>query len=118
MPDYSASVYDTPYTRMVLLTITAQVSGGDLGYLLHKKPGPIALVSICPSGRLTCFITRKLARDRAQVALLLDVDPVGLVRGRAHGGGEGFARSICQRPALCCFVIAERRDPRVCSALR
>ena len=43
--------------------------------------------SICPSGRLTCF-TRN-SRGRAQVALLVDVDPVGLVRGRAHGGGEG-----------------------------
>ena len=71
----------------MLLTITAQVSGGDLGYLLHKNPARLHSFDL-PFGKAHVFYP-ELARDRAQVALLLDVDPVGLVRGRAHGGGEG-----------------------------
>jgi hypothetical protein len=80
-------VYDTPYARIVLLAITAQVSSGDLGYLLHKNPARLHSFDL-PFGEAHVFYP-ELARGRAQVALLVDVDPVGLVRGRAHGGGEG-----------------------------
>jgi len=69
----------------VLLTVSAAISGGDLGYLLHKNPARVHTFEL-PFGQAHVFYPR-LGEDPAEVALLLDVDPVGLVRGRS--GGEG-----------------------------
>ena len=46
--------------------------------------------------------------ERCTAALLLDVDPVGLVRGAAASGGA--ERPVRQRPALRRLVVPERRD--------
>ena len=46
--------------------------------------------SSCRSARRTSSIRRRRA-ERCTAALLLDVDPVGLVRGRKGPAGEGFA---------------------------
>ena len=48
--------------------------------------------------------------ERCTAALLLDVDPVGLVRGRAAGGRERPLDAVRQRPALRRLVVPERRD--------
>src|SRR5579862_1551768 len=76
-----------PYTRRVLLTIAAPVSGSDLGYLLHKNPARSHSFELA-FGKAYVFYPQ-LSEHRAQVALLLDVDPVGLVRGRRDSSGEG-----------------------------
>lgn len=72
---------------MVLLTIGAPISGTDLGYLLHKNPSRVHSFDL-PFGRAHVFYP-ELADASAQATLLLDIDPVGLVRGRAHGQSEG-----------------------------
>jgi len=77
----------TQYTRRVLLTITAPVSGSDLGYLLHKNPARSHSFDLA-FGKAYVFYPH-LSENRAQVALLLDIDPVGLVRGRRDSSGEG-----------------------------
>jgi 3' terminal RNA ribose 2'-O-methyltransferase Hen1 len=71
----------------VLLTITAPISGEDLGYLLHKNPARAHGFELT-FGRAHVFYPQ-LSETRSQVALLLDVDPVGLVRGRRDSSGEG-----------------------------
>jgi 3' terminal RNA ribose 2'-O-methyltransferase Hen1 len=70
----------------VLLTITAAVSGSDLGYLLHKNPSHAQSFEL-PFGKAHVFYPRQ-SEQEAQAALLLDIDPVGLVRGKGQGEGK------------------------------
>lgn len=71
----------------MLLTITAPVSGEDLGYLLHKNPSRPHAFTLA-FGKAHVFYPQ-LSNNRSQVALLLDVDPIDLVRGRRDSPGEG-----------------------------
>ncbi|MFD1468670.1 3' terminal RNA ribose 2'-O-methyltransferase Hen1 [Hymenobacter caeli] len=73
----------------MLLTIsTTYQPATDLGYLLHKNPGRLQTVEVA-GGQAHVFYPEATA-ERCTAALLLDLDPVGLVRGRGPGN-EGFA---------------------------
>ncbi|HWG51262.1 MAG TPA: hypothetical protein VN669_16295 [Candidatus Acidoferrales bacterium] len=61
----------------------------DLGYLLHKNPARLESFELS-FGHAHVFYP-EAACDRCTVALLLDVDPVGLVRNRRGPSGEGGA---------------------------
>jgi 3' terminal RNA ribose 2'-O-methyltransferase Hen1 len=71
----------------VLLTISADISGTDLGYLMHKNPSRSHSFEL-PFGKAHVFYP-ELAANRSTVALLVDIDPISLVRGRSQSGGEG-----------------------------
>jgi 3' terminal RNA ribose 2'-O-methyltransferase Hen1 len=73
----------------MLLTITStQPPATDLGYLLYKNPARAQTFELA-FGKAHVFYP-EASEERCTAALLLDIDPVGLVRG--HGGaGEGFA---------------------------
>src|SRR5690349_16044244 len=78
----------------MLLTITTTHSPAtDLGYLLHKHPDRVQTFDLS-FGQAHVFYPE--ATDaRCTAALLLDIDPVALVRGmRGFGGGE--ARTLAQ----------------------
>lgn len=63
----------------MLLTITTTRSPAtDLGYLLHKHPDRLQSFSL-PFGQAHVFYP-EASEDRCTAALLLDVDPVGLIR--------------------------------------
>lgn len=64
----------------MLLTIAAPVSGNDFGYLLHKNPARLHSFDL-PFGQAHVFYP-KVTEHQSQAALLLDVDPVALVRRR------------------------------------
>jgi 3' terminal RNA ribose 2'-O-methyltransferase Hen1 len=65
----------------VLLTITTtRAPATDLGYLLHKHPGRLKTFAVA-AGQAHVFYP-EAAPERCTAALLLDVDPIGLVRGR------------------------------------
>jgi 3' terminal RNA ribose 2'-O-methyltransferase Hen1 len=73
----------------MLLTITNnQVPATDLGYLLHKNPKNMHSIEL-PFGRAHVFYPQT-SQDRCTVAVLLEIDPVGLVRGRAGSDAEGL----------------------------
>ncbi|TPG66778.1 3' terminal RNA ribose 2'-O-methyltransferase Hen1 [Hymenobacter nivis] len=73
----------------MLLTITTTYQPAtDLGYLLHKNPARLQSVEVA-GGQAHVFYPEATA-ERCTAALLLDLDPVGLVRGRGPGN-EGFA---------------------------
>jgi 3' terminal RNA ribose 2'-O-methyltransferase Hen1 len=73
----------------MLLTISADMEQAtDLGYLLHKNPGRMQRFDL-PFGRATVFYPEASER-KCTAALLLDVDPIQLVRGR-QGAEQGFA---------------------------
>jgi 3' terminal RNA ribose 2'-O-methyltransferase Hen1 len=67
----------------MLLTITASFSPAtDLGYLLHKNPSRAQSIDL-GFGKAHVFYP-EIRPERCTAALLLEVDPIGLVRGR-HG---------------------------------
>jgi 3' terminal RNA ribose 2'-O-methyltransferase Hen1 len=71
----------------MLLTIsTTHVPATDLGYLLAKNPTRVQQFPL-GFGAAQVFYP-EASEERCTVALLLDVDPVGLVRGKA--GSEGL----------------------------
>jgi 3' terminal RNA ribose 2'-O-methyltransferase Hen1 len=73
----------------MLLTIGGEVSVGDLGYLLHKNPSRMHSFEM-PFGTARVFCLDPGAAQGA-VALLLDIDPVELIRGRKDGSSGGFS---------------------------
>jgi hypothetical protein len=74
----------------MLLTIrTTHRPAADLGYLLHKNPARTQSFELS-FGRAHVFYP-ELSDEACTAALLLDVDPVGLVRNRRGPSGEGGA---------------------------
>ncbi|MBH8569574.1 3' terminal RNA ribose 2'-O-methyltransferase Hen1 [Microvirga sp. STS02] len=73
----------------MLLTIsTTYQPATDLGYLLHKNPARLQSIEVA-GGQAHVFYPEATA-ERCTAALLLDLDPVGLVRGKGGASGEGF----------------------------
>ena len=69
----------------MLLTIsTSMPSAGDLGYLVHKHPDKAQEFAL-PVG-LAHVVWPEVSDERSTVALLLEVDPIALVRGRKDDG--------------------------------
>ena len=65
----------------MLLTIsTTHVPATDLGYLLHKNPANPQFDELW-FGQVHVFYP-EAARERCTAAIVLDVDPIGLVRGK------------------------------------
>ena len=72
----------------MLLTITTTHSPAtDLGYLLHKNPSRLHSVDLS-FGKAHVFYP-EISSERCTAALLLEVDPIGLVRNRQGPPGEG-----------------------------
>src|SRR5438874_5992318 len=72
----------------MLLTITnTKPPATDLGYLLHKNPSRVQSFELS-YGKAHVFYP-EATENRCTAALLLDVDPVGLVRTRRGPAGEG-----------------------------
>jgi len=73
---------------MLISISTTHRPATDLGYLLHKNPARLQSFNTS-FGRIHVFYP-EASDDKATATLLLDVDPVGLVR-RRKGSGEGRA---------------------------
>ena len=70
----------------MLFTIsTTHNPATDLGYLLHKHPARAQKFDLS-FGQAHVFYP-EATDDRCTAALLLDVDPIKLVRGRKRAGG-------------------------------
>jgi 3' terminal RNA ribose 2'-O-methyltransferase Hen1 len=81
----------------MLLTITTTHSPAtDLGYLLHKNPAPAQRYSL--SFGAAYVVNPEASSDRCTAALVLDVDPVGLVRGRRGPEGGLLMEYVNDRP--------------------
>jgi 3' terminal RNA ribose 2'-O-methyltransferase Hen1 len=81
----------------VLLTIsTTHRPATDLGFLLHKHPDRGQSFSL-PFGRARVFYP-EASEERCTAALLLDIDPVGLVRRGGRSGGFALAEYVNDRP--------------------
>ena len=91
----------------MLVTITSTAPpAADLGFLLHKHPGKVQAFDVSV-GRAHVFFPEATAA-RCTVALLLEVDPIGLVRGKRFGGQDAFslAQYVNDRPYAASSMVA------------
>jgi len=92
----------------------AEVSSGrgawpatELGYLLHKNPARVQAFDV--SGGTAHVFYPEATPTRCTAALLLEIDPVGLVRGRRGPvSGEGFSlgQYVNDRPYAASSLLA------------
>jgi 3' terminal RNA ribose 2'-O-methyltransferase Hen1 len=81
----------------VLLTLsTTHRPATDLGFLLHKHPDRVQSFAL-PFGEARVFYP-EASEGRCTVALMLDIDPVGLVRRGRGSGGFALAEYVNDRP--------------------
>ena len=80
---------------MLLTLRTTLAPATDLGYLLHKNPARAQSFDLS-FGQAHVFYP-EVGEDACTAALLLDVDPVALVRG-ARGAGRTLAQYVNDRP--------------------
>lgn len=74
----------------MLLTIsTEHAPATDLGFLLHKHPDNVRTVSF-PFGDAHVFFP-EAGDQRCTAAVLVEVDPIGLIRRRGRKGQESFS---------------------------
>ena len=85
---------------MLLTITTTRAPATDLGYLLHKHPGRVQSFEVS-SGTAHVFYP-EAGDDRCTAALLLEVDPVGLVRGP----GDGITQYVNDRPYAASSLLA------------
>jgi 3' terminal RNA ribose 2'-O-methyltransferase Hen1 len=70
---------------MFLSIATTHRPATDLGFLLHKHPDRVHETELA-FGKAYVFYP-EATETRCEAALVLDIDPVGLVRGRGTGDG-------------------------------
>ncbi len=74
---------------MILSITTTHRPATDLGYLLHKHPDTFQTFELSV-GKAHVFYPEK-SEEKTTVCLLLDIDPIDMVRGARNLGGDGFA---------------------------
>lgn len=90
----------------VYLTITSTADPAtDLGFLLHKHPGRAQSFEVA-AGTAHVFYP-EATEQRCTAALLLEVDPIALVRGRRFGGDTfSLGQYVNDRPYAASSMLA------------
>jgi 3' terminal RNA ribose 2'-O-methyltransferase Hen1 len=90
----------------VLLTLTTtHRPATDLGFLLHKHPDRVQTFDL-PAGSAHVAYP-EAGPDRCTAALLVEIDPVGLVRAaRGAAGGGSLAEYVNDRPYAASSLLA------------
>ncbi|HEX5153219.1 MAG TPA: 3' terminal RNA ribose 2'-O-methyltransferase Hen1 [Parafilimonas sp.] len=74
---------------MILNITTTHKPATDLGYLLHKHPDKFQTFELSV-GKVHVFYPES-GEEKTTASLLLDIDPIDMVRGTRNLSGEGFA---------------------------
>ena len=72
---------------MLLCITLTEPPATDLGYLLHKHPDRLQSFAVS-AGQAHVFYP-EAAEQRCTAALLLEIDPIALVRGHRRAGAAG-----------------------------
>ncbi len=93
----------------MLITLSYEPADGSdataLGFLVHKHPAKVQTFS-APVGDIHVFYPEATA-ERCTVAVLLDVDPVGLVRSKRFRGDAGaLDHYVNDRPYVASSMLA------------
>jgi hypothetical protein len=96
----------------VLLTIrTTHAPATDLGYLLFKHPERVQHFELSFDSAHVFY--PEVSEEACTAALLLDVDPVGLVRGRGGAArGGSMDQYVNDRPYVASSFLASRSRRR------
>lgn len=81
---------------MLLSISTTHQPATDLGYLLHKHPDRFQTFELS-FGKAHVFYP-EVGEDRATASLLLEVDPVGMVRGKNRDQNFSLGQYVNDRP--------------------
>lgn len=81
---------------MLLTIATTHRPATDLGFLLHKRPDRFQSFELS-FGKAHVFYP-EACEDRCTACLMLDVDPVGMVRGRGREQKPGLGQYVNDRP--------------------
>lgn len=88
----NARLRQTPFKKnelnMLLTITTTHTPATDLGFLLHKHPDRLQSVDLA-MGKAHIFYPES-SEKQTTIALLLDIDPISLVRGARNLSGKGF----------------------------
>ena len=87
---------------MLLTLTTTMPSAGDLGYLLHKHPDKVQEFAL--SVGTAHVFWPEVSDARSTAALLLEVDPIALVRGK--GQDFALAQYVNDRPYAASSLLA------------
>ena len=103
---------------MLVTLSTTHVPATDLGFLLHKNPARAQQVQVS-TGTAHVFYP-EAGEHRCTAALLLEVDPIALVRTARAGGGEGaaLAQYVNDRPYAASSLLAVALGKAFSSARR
>lgn len=74
---------------MLLNITTTHRPATDLGYLMHKHPDKFQSFELSV-GKAHVFYP-EVGEEKTTICLLLDIDPIDMVRGGKHFGGENFS---------------------------
>ncbi len=89
---------------MLLTITTTHQPATDLGYLLSKHPDRVQSFGLA-FGKAHVFYP-EATPERCTAALLLDVDPVGLVRGRRGSEGASLEQYVNDRPYVASSLLS------------
>lgn len=82
---------------MLLTITTTRPPASDLGYILHKHPGKVQAFDLS-FGRAHVYYP-EVSEERCTAALLLEIDPISLVRAfRGSGGARLLEHYVNDRP--------------------
>ena len=88
---------------MLLTITTTRAPATDLGYLLHKHPDRLQSFAVS-AGEAHVFYP-EATPERCTAALLLEVDPIALVRGHKSSDGE-LGQYVNDRPYAASSLLA------------
>ena len=90
---------------MLLTITTTRAPATDLGYLLHKHPDRLQSFAVS-AGQAHVFYP-EATPERCTAALLLEVDPVALVRGNKHRSSDAeLTQYVNDRPYAASSLLA------------
>ena len=90
---------------MLLTITTTRAPATDLGYLLHKHPDKLQTFAVA-AGQAHVFYP-EATPERCTAALLLEVDPIALVRGRKGAGKDtALGEYVNDRPYAASSMLA------------
>jgi 3' terminal RNA ribose 2'-O-methyltransferase Hen1 len=97
---YAAATYQAVHRVQIEITLLASsgadYSARDLGFLLHKHPDHLHERETA-AGKVSIFYP-EVGDDRTTVVLFVDIDPVGLVRGKNRQSDGLLAQYVNDRP--------------------
>lgn len=92
--------------RVLLTVTTTHHPASDLGFLLHKHPDRVQRFEVAAG--VAHVVYPESTSDRCTAALLLEVDPIELVRSARGPAGEGFSlgQYVNDRPYAASSLLA------------